>query len=93
MVTVETGRAREENMLGMITNPGVERTLFPSSGRSSGRQPRKSEPYADGGEPRLEDLLSDPVTQAIMRCDNVSASALRSLMSEARAVLKTRTDH
>lgn len=93
MATVETVRAREENMLGMISNPGVDRSLFPASARNSGRQPRKSEPFADGGEPQLEDLLSDPVTQAIMRCDNVSAGALRSLVIEARAVLKTRIDH
>lgn len=80
-------------MLGMIASPGVDRTLYSARGGTSARQPRKSEPFANGGEPRLEDLLSDPVTQAIMRCDNVSAGALWLLVREARAVLKTRTDH
>lgn len=80
-------------MLGMVTGSGVGRTPYSVRGGTSARQLRTSEPFANGGEPRLEDLLSDPVTQAIMRCDNVSAGALQLLVREARAVLKTRTEH
>lgn len=54
------------------------------------RQPRY-EPYADGGiEPTLEDLMNDPLTEAVMRRDGVSPAMLRSIVMSARETLRTR---
>jgi hypothetical protein len=80
-------------MLGSATAQGAVRSL-PKSGSNvpRRRQPRKAEPYAAGGiEPALEDLLNDPVTTAMMRRDGVSMSSLRSLISETRLGLRSRT--
>ena len=41
--------------------------------------------YAEGGvEPKLEDLLTDPLTEALMRRDGVSDASLRELISSTR---------
>lgn len=58
-----------------------------------GPQPRRSrrEMYAEGGvEPTLEDLLTDPLTQALMRRDGVSQSSLCDLISMTRRGLRER---
>jgi len=55
------------------------------------RRPRSSDPYSGGGtEPLLEDLLKDPVTEAIMRCDGVNPSTLRTLIVATREGLLAR---
>ncbi len=55
------------------------------------RRPRRNDPYSEGGtEPRLEDLLKDPVTEAIMRCDGVNSAALRTLIVATREGLRSR---
>lgn len=47
--------------------------------------------YAEGGvEPRLEELLTDPLTEALMRRDGVSVSSLRELISSTRKGLMDR---
>jgi hypothetical protein len=59
--------------------------------RGPRRAPARKEPYAEAGiEPALEDLLTDPLTVALMRRDGVSASSLRALISAARASLRAR---
>jgi hypothetical protein len=56
------------------------------------RRGPRAEPFSEAGiEPSLEDLLSDPVTAAVMRCDGVSPASLRALISSARSTLQTRT--
>ena len=55
------------------------------------RRPAKRDPFSEGGtEPALEDLLNDPVTEAIMRRDGVSRASLRSLILAARKELLSR---
>ena len=52
------------------------------------RQPR-NEPYAIAGvEPAIEEILSDPITCALMRRDGVSEGTLRSLLASMRASLQ-----
>ena len=47
--------------------------------------------YAEGGvEPKLEDLLTDPLTEALMRRDGVSVASLRELISSTRKGLRER---
>lgn len=69
------------------------------SSRSSGRTPNGSprprpfrrEMYAEGGvEPKLEELLSDPLTEVLMRRDGVSVTSLRELISSTRKGLRER---
>ena len=58
-----------------------------------GPRPRRSrrEMYAEGGvEPTLQDLLTDPLTQALMRRDGVSQSSLCDLISNTRRGLRER---
>ena len=58
----------------------------PRGPRSGGR-----DPYGERGvEPDLEDLIGDPVTQALMARDGVSPANLRDLISSARVHLKER---
>ena len=55
------------------------------------RRPPRRDPYAEGGtEPALDDLLHDPVTEAIMRRDGVSLASLQSLIVAARRELLSR---
>ena len=61
-------------------------------GRPPRRRPPRNEPYADGGiEPALEDLMTDPLTEAVMRRDGVSFATLRTIMMSAREVLRSRS--
>jgi hypothetical protein len=61
----------------------------PVSGRRA-RPPRR-ELYAEGGiEPRLEDLLTDPLTEALMRRDGVNPTVLRELIVSTRHGLRRR---
>lgn len=54
-------------------------------------RPPRRELYAEGGvEPRLEDLLCDPLTEALMRRDGVSIASLRELISSTRRGLRER---
>jgi len=47
--------------------------------------------YAEGGvEPRLEELLTDPLTEALMRRDGVSVGSLRELITSTRKGLRQR---
>lgn len=47
--------------------------------------------YAEGGvEPKLEELLSDPLTEVLMRRDGVSVTSLRELISSTRKGLRER---
>lgn len=49
------------------------------------------EMYAEGGvEPRLEELLTDPLTEALMRRDGVSVGSLRELITSTRKGLRQR---
>jgi hypothetical protein len=55
------------------------------------RQPARREQYAEAGiEPALEDLLTDPLTQALMHRDGVSATSLRALIRATREGLRAR---
>jgi hypothetical protein len=79
-------------MLGILADSTRGRVRSPKYQVSPRRWRRREERYSQAGvEPPLEDLLNDPVTAAIMRCDNVSANTLRSLVDTARANLKVRT--
>ncbi len=60
-----------------------------------GREPRRSagrhEPYAEAGiEPRLEDLLGDPLTLLLMQRDGVSDTSIRQLIGAAKEGLRAR---
>lgn len=78
-------------MLGLVADAKPKPRWIHASRPSPKRRPRREERYADGGvEPSIEDLLNDPVTAAIMRCDRVSAIDLRSLVEDVRAELRGR---
>lgn len=71
------------------------RALSESGALGVGRGPRRRslryEPYAEAGiEPRLEDLLGDPLTRLLMRRDGVSDSSLRHLIGETKERLRAR---
>lgn len=59
-----------------------------SAGRSRPAQRRRAERYTVGGEPTLRDLLTDPVTHAVMARDKVSAADLAAVVRQARARLR-----
>jgi hypothetical protein len=63
-----------------------------AAGRPPRRRPPRNEPYADGGiEPALEDLMTDPLTEAVMRRDGVSTATLRAIIMSAKEGLRTRS--
>jgi hypothetical protein len=71
------------------------RGLSPAARSALARMPRKSsskfDPYSEPGvEPKLNELLSDPLTAAIMARDGVSLSHLQTLIGETRRVLRER---
>jgi len=69
--------------------PKQRRVLSPT--RVPRRRPRKNDLYSGRGtEPLLEDLLTDPVTEAVMRCDGVNSAALRTLIVATREGLRSR---
>jgi|tagenome__1003787_1003787.scaffolds.fasta_scaffold12534874_1 hypothetical protein len=41
-----------------------------------------------GTEPRLHEILADPIVHALMRCDGVSGAALESLIAQARRAMR-----
>ena len=78
-------------MFGIKADHRPEQRSVRSPTRVPRRRPRKSDLYSGGGtEPRLEDLLTDPVTEAIMRCDGVNSAALRTLIVSTREGLRSR---
>jgi len=63
----------------------------PLAARTMRRRPARMDPYSERGtEPKLDDLLHDPVTEAIMRRDGVSLASLQSLIVAARKELLSR---
>ncbi len=43
------------------------------------------------GEPALEDLIADPIVQAVMRVDGLAEADLRRCVSRARQLLSAET--
>jgi hypothetical protein len=61
------------------------------AGRGPRRRTLHREPYAEAGiEPRLEDLLGDPLTRLLMQRDGVSDLSLRQLIGTAKEKLRAR---
>ena len=78
-------------MFGLKADHRPKQRSVPSPTRLPRRRPRRSDPYSGGGtEPLLEDLLKDPVTEAIMRCDGVNSATLRTLIVATREGLRSR---
>ncbi len=78
-------------MFGLKADHGLKQRSIPSLTRMPRRRPKRIDPYSNGGtEPLLEDLLKDPVTEAIMRCDNVNKATLRTLIMATRDGLRSR---
>lgn len=50
-------------------------------------QKTMSSPYADAREPRLDDLYTDPLLQAVLRRDGVHLSTLKEVVKKAQARL------
>jgi len=63
-------------------------------GFTSDPRPTRSrwvQPFRDGGgEPAVEDLLSDPVTKALMRSDGLNPDMVRTIVAAARRKLQAR---
>lgn len=77
-------------MLGLISETRPARSWSPGASHPRRRRGR-NEHFAEGGvEPSVEELISDPVTLAIMRCDHVSEADLRGLVDGVRAGLRAR---
>lgn len=77
--------------MGMVVDAKSMRKWSQSGRHPPRRSGRRAEPFVDGGvEPAVEDLLNDPVTAAIMRCDRVSLPALRALVTATRETLLAR---
>lgn len=78
-------------MLEVAVDHRYPRTILPPSAFGPRPRPPRKEMYAEGGiEPRLEELLNDPLTEALMRRDGVSAASLRELISSTRKGLLDR---
>ncbi len=84
-------------MFGMTSDPRHLRRWLDGARSVRPRPPRRPEPrrperYAAGGsEPSVDDLLSDPVTGAIMDYDHVSPMTVRALIEQMRSRLLDRT--
>jgi hypothetical protein len=77
-------------MYGVVEKRPV-RTWAEKAEPTPRRKPRATTVFAEGGvEPAIDDLLDDPVTAAIMRCDGVSPADLRALLAKVRHDLKNR---
>jgi hypothetical protein len=77
-------------MLGLAIDSGTIRKWCHLDRPSLKVRPCREEPYLQGGvEPRLGDLLNDPMTRAILRCDGVSPNALRALIDDVRTALNS----
>jgi len=86
------GECREDEMLGSRLD---YRGLSPAARSVLSCMPRKSssriERFSEAGvEPRLDELLSDPLTTAIMQRDGVSLSHLQKLIVQTQQVLRAR---
>jgi len=78
-------------VLEFISDSKPLRTVLAPSVCGRRAQPPRREPYAEGGiEPRLEELLADPVTEALMRRDGVNPSSLRELIVRTQKGLRDR---
>ena len=78
-------------MLEVALDQRSPRSCLRSSKGTGRSRPFRKEMYAQGGvEPRLEELLTDPLTEALMRRDGVSVSSLRELISSTRKGLMDR---
>ncbi|TVR84335.1 MAG: hypothetical protein EA405_01900 [Rhodospirillales bacterium] len=78
-------------MLGLSCETISGRAWAPGGRPPPRRRRGRNEHFAEGGiEPSVEDLISDPVTAAIMRCDRVSEADLRGLVDGVRAGLRAR---
>ncbi len=52
------------------------------------RMTAKVDPFARAGdEPRLSDMLADPIVHTLMRCDRLSEGDLRIAIERARTAL------
>jgi hypothetical protein len=84
----EPGR---NGMLGAVVDIRPKREWRQDAAPAPRRRRGRQELYADGGvEPAIEDLLNDPVTAAIMRCDRVNPVELRVLVDDVRVSLRSR---
>ncbi len=78
-------------MLEVALNRRPLRSHLPPAKGAPHPRPYEREMYAEGGvEPRLEELLADPLTEALMRRDGVSVTSLRELISSTRKGLRNR---
>jgi hypothetical protein len=78
-------------MFGLKTDHRPTQRGISSPSRLPRRRPKRKDPFSGGGtEPLLEDLLKDPVTEAIMRCDGVNTATLRTLIVATREGLRSR---
>lgn len=78
-------------MLQAIIDPRSIDHVPPMTPRGPRRSQARKEQYAEAGiEPALEDLLTDPLTQALMHRDGVSATSLRALIRQTRENLRSR---
>jgi hypothetical protein len=86
----ESAGAREAAVLEVAVDRHL-RAILPPLAYGPRRRPPRKEMYAEGGiEPRLEELLNDPLTETLMRRDGVSAASLRELISSTRKCLRER---
>lgn len=82
--------AREETMFGLAGDYRSGRRPSRLGGFGLARRSRR-ERFADGGvEPPLEDLMSDPMTAALMSSDGIDSEAVRAAVAEARKGLAAR---
>src|SRR5512144_1996891 len=87
----ESAGAREATVLEVAVDHRYPRTILPPSAVGPRPRPPRTGMYAEGGiEPRLEELLNDPLTEVLMRRDGVSAASLRELISSTRKGLRER---
>ena len=78
-------------MLELAIDRRPARSAHPLCSPQPQPRPSRREMYAEGGvEPTLEELLKDPLTQALMRRDGVSHSSLCDLISNTRRGLRER---
>lgn len=78
-------------MLEVGVYPPSKSRVASVAGGGPRRRSVRREPYAEAGiEPRLEDLLGDPLTHMLMRRDGVSDSNLRQLIGAAKQRLLAR---
>ena len=82
-------------MLGVTGEQLPGSQAYPPCGQTAGPSPRRRfarpEMFSEAGvEPRLEDLINDPTTEALMRRDGISMANLRALIVAVRDNLRCR---